>query len=337
MKTVAEVMKNHVCDGFLCYNMLDINEKQRKAMKFYFAPLESITGYIYRNIYEKHFGGIDKYFSPFISTNQHYGMQNKEKRDVAPENNQGYYLVPQIMSNKADQFADMAKRLQDLGYKEINLNLGCPSKTVVTKKKGSGFLGYPEELEQFLAEFFELCPDMDVSVKTRIGMENPEEFERLLEIYNQFPLSELIVHPRLQTDYYKNHPNMEVFAQCVEKAKAPLCYNGDLYTVDDIRNFEKTYPSVGNVMLGRGLLRTPSLLAELQGKPRDLNQWYEFLTELCEAYERDFSGNTNVLYKMKEHWYYLFQSLPEQEKAMKAMRKVKDLSNYKILAKSILQ
>ena len=330
-------MKNHVCDGFLCYNMLDINEKQRKAMKFYFAPLESITGYIYRNIYEKHFGGIDKYFSPFISTNQHYGMQNKEKRDVAPENNQGYYLVPQIMSNKADQFADMAKRLQDLGYKEINLNLGCPSKTVVTKKKGSGFLGYPEELEQFLAEFFELCPDMDVSVKTRIGMENPEEFERLLEIYNQFPLSELIVHPRLQTDYYKNHPNMEVFAQCVEKAKAPLCYNGDLYTVDDIRNFEKTYPSVGNVMLGRGLLRTPSLLAELQGKPRDLNQWYEFLTELCEAYERDFSGNTNVLYKMKEHWYYLFQSLPEQEKAMKAMRKVKDLSNYKILAKSILQ
>ena len=329
-------MKNHVCDGFLCYNVLDINEEQRKAMNFYFAPLESITGYIYRNIYEKHFGGIDKYFSPFISTNQHYGMQNKEKRDVAPENNQGYYLVPQIMSNKADQFADMAKKLQDLGYKEINLNLGCPSKTVVTKKKGSGFLGYPDELEQFLTEFFELCPDMDVSVKTRIGMENPEEFERLLEIYNQFPLSELIVHPRLQTDYYKNHPNMEVFAKCVEKAKAPLCYNGDLYTVEDLKNFEKTYPNVENVMLGRGLLRTPSLLMELQGKPRDLNQWYEFLTELCEAYERDFSGNTNVLYKMKEHWYYLFQSLPDQEKAMKAMRKVKDLSNYKILAKSIL-
>ena len=306
-------------------------------MNFYFAPLESITGHIYRNIYEKHFGGIDKYFSPFISTNQHYGMQNKEKRDVAPENNKGYYLVPQIMSNKADQFADMAKKMQDLGYSEINLNLGCPSKTVVTKKKGSGFLAYPEELEQFLAQFFELCPDMKVSVKTRIGMEHPEEFERLLEIYNQFPLSELIVHPRLQTDYYKNHPNMEVFSQCVEKAKAPLCYNGDLFTVEDLRNFEKNYPKVENVMLGRGLLRTPSLLEELQGKPRDLKKWYEFLTELCEAYEKDFSGNTNVLYKMKEHWFYLFQSIPEQEKAAKAMRKVKDLSNYKILVKSILQ
>lgn len=306
-------------------------------MNFYFAPLESITGHIYRNIYEKHFGGIDKYFSPFISTNQNYGMQNKEKKDVAPENNKGYYLVPQIMSNKADQFADMAKKLQELGYQEINLNLGCPSKTVVTKKKGSGFLAYPEELEQFLAEFFDLCTDMKVSVKTRIGMENPEEFERLLEIYNQFPLSELIVHPRLQIDYYKNYPNMEVFAQCMEKTKVPLCYNGDLFTVEDIRNFKKTYPTVDNVMLGRGLLRTPSLLEELQGKPRDLKKWYEFLTELCEAYEKDFSGNTNVLYKMKEHWFYLFQSIPEQEKAAKAMRKVKDLSNYKILVKSILQ
>ena len=120
--------------AFFCYNMRDINEEQRNIMNFYFAPLESITGHIYRNIYEKHFGGIDKYFSPFISTNQHYGMQNKEKRDVAPENNEGYYLVPQIMSNKADQFADMAKKMQDLGYSEINLNLGCPSKTVVTKK-----------------------------------------------------------------------------------------------------------------------------------------------------------------------------------------------------------
>ena len=323
--------------AFFCYNMRDINEEQRNIMNFYFAPLESITGHIYRNIYEKHFGGIDKYFSPFISTNQHYGMQNKEKRDVAPENNEGYYLVPQIMSNKADQFADMAKKMQDLGYSEINLNLGCPSKTVVTKKKGSGFLAYPEELEQFLAQFFELCPDMKVSVKTRIGMEHPEEFERLLEVYNHFPLWELIVHPRLQTDYYKNRPNMEVFSQCIEKAKAPLCYNGDLYTVEDIRNFEKTYPTVENVMLGRGLLRTPSLLEELQGKPRDLKKWYEFLTELCEAYESDFSGNTNVLYKMKEHWFYLFQSIPEQEKAAKAMRKVKDLSNYKILVKSILQ
>ena len=306
-------------------------------MNYYFAPLEGITGYLYRNTYEKHFGGVSKYFSPFIATNQHYGIQNKEKRDVLPENNKGYALVPQIMSNKADQFIDMAKKMKDLGYQEINLNLGCPSKTVVTKKKGSGFLAYPDELYAFFSEVFEHGIDIDVSVKTRIGMEHPEEFERLLEIYNQFPLKELIVHPRLQIDLYKNHPNMGIFDQCVEKAKAPLCYNGDLYTVEDLKNFEEKYPTVKNVMLGRGLLRTPSLLSELSGRERDLSQWYEFLMELCEVYERELSGQINVLYKMKEHWYYLFQGLSVSEKDMKAMRKTKDLDSYKILVRSILR
>ena len=180
-------------------------------MNYYFAPLEGITGYIYRNTYEKHFGGISKYFTPFITTNQHFKIQNREKKDILPENNRGIYLVPQILTNNAEQFIDMARKIQDLGYQEINLNLGCPSRTVVTKKKGSGFLAYPEELNQFLDEIFWACQDMEISIKTRIGMENAEEFDRILQIYNKYPLKELIIHPRLQSDYYKNHPNMDVF------------------------------------------------------------------------------------------------------------------------------
>ena len=119
-------------------------------MSYYFAPLEGITGYIYRNTYEKYFGGISKYFSPFITTNQNFTIQNREKKDILPENNKGIYLVPQIMTNNAEQFYDMANKMADLGYKEINLNFGCPSRTVVTKKKGSGFLAYPEELKFFI-------------------------------------------------------------------------------------------------------------------------------------------------------------------------------------------
>ena len=306
-------------------------------MNYYFAPLEGITGYIYRNTYEKHFGGMTKYFSPFITTNQHFGIQNKEKKDVAPENNKGIYLVPQIMTNNAEQFYDMANKLADLGYKEINLNLGCPSKTVVTKKKGSGFLAYPEELNVFLSEIFYRCRDMEISIKTRIGMEDPEEFKRLMQIYNKYPLKELIIHPRLQTDYYKNHPNMEVFKESIQLAKAPLCYNGDLFTVEDIENFKKEYQTVENIMLGRGILKTPTLMKELEGEERDLNKWYEFLTELCEEYEKELSGDTNVLYKMKEHWYYLFQSLPGSEKAAKAMKKTRNLDDYRILVRSILR
>lgn len=306
-------------------------------MNYYFAPLEGITGFIYRNTYERHFGGIQKYFSPFITTNQHFTIQNREKKDILPENNKGIYLVPQIMTNNAEQFYDMANKLADLGYKEINLNLGCPSKTVVTKKKGSGFLAYPEELNVFLSEIFYRCRDMEISIKTRIGMEDPEEFKRLMQIYNKYPLKELIIHPRLQTDYYKNHPNMEVFKESIQLAKAPICYNGDLFTVEDIENFKKEYQTVKNIMLGRGILKTPTLMKELEGEERDLNKWYEFLTELCEEYEKELSGDTNVLYKMKEHWYYLFQSLPGSEKAAKAMKKTRNLDDYRILVRSILR
>lgn len=305
-------------------------------MNYYFAPLEGITGHIYRNTYEKHFGGIKKYFSPFITTNQHFRIQNKEKRDVLPENNQGIHLVPQILGNNAEQFVDMARKLQAMGYQEINFNLGCPSRTVVTKKKGSGFLADPESLNQFFEEIFYYVQDVDISIKTRIGMESPEEFERLLQIYNKYPLKELIIHPRLQSDYYKNSPNMEVFRYALEKSKAPVCYNGDLFTVEDIQKFRETYPKVENIMLGRGILKAPTLLRELEGEQRDLKKWHTFLSELCDEYQKEFSGDTNVLYKMKEHWYYLFQSLPDAEKAVKSMRKVRTLDDYRILVKSIL-
>ncbi len=306
-------------------------------MEFYFAPLEGITGFIFRNTYEKHFGGFSKYYTPFITTNQHFAFEGRGKKDAMPENNQGIYLVPQILSNHAEQFVDMAGKLQALGYEEINLNLGCPSKTVVTKRKGSGFLAYPEELDSFFDEIFYHDLGVKISVKTRIGMENPEEFERILQIYNRYPLCELIIHPRLQTDYYKNHPNMEIFSYCLENAKAPVCYNGDLFTVEDIRAFEEKYPQLERVMLGRGPLKTPSLLKELSGEERNLSKWYDFLTELADNYEADLKEGKNTLFKMKELWYYLFQSIPDNEKAVKKMRKVKDLQEYHLLVKSILR
>lgn len=305
-------------------------------MNYYLAPLEGITGFIYRTTYEKYFGGISKYFSPFITTNQHFAFQNRDKRDILPENNEGLHLIPQVLTNNAEQFVDMLSKIEALGYQEVNLNLGCPSKTVVTKKKGSGFLAYPEELDRFLDEVFYHDRHMEISVKTRIGMEDPEEFYRLLKIYNKYPLKELIIHPRLQSDYYKNVPNMEIFRESMGLSKAPLCYNGDLFTVEDLKAFEAEFPQITNVMLGRGILKAPSLLRELQGEPRNLAQWYAFLTELCERYEKELSGDRNVLFKMKELWFYLFQSLPDSQKNAKEMRKLKDLQEYRMLVKRIL-
>ena len=197
-------------------------------MKIYLAPLEGITNYVYRKALFTCFDGFDKYFIPFIRAKQNLNLSGREKKDISPENNSGMYTVPQILTRNADDFLRTANQLKEYGYQEVNLNLGCPSKTVVTKGCGAGFLARPEELEQFLDRIFSKT-DMKISVKTRLGMENAEEFPRLMEIYNRFPMEELIIHPRVQTDYYKNTPRMESFLNALEKSKNPVVYNGDIF------------------------------------------------------------------------------------------------------------
>lgn len=166
-------------------------------MKIYTAPLEGITGHVFRTALYHHFGGADKYFIPFIRPNQNGNFSTREKQDIMPENNLNMYPVPQILTNKAEDFLRTAEKLEAYGYKEINLNLGCPSKTVISKMRGSGFLAYPDELEQFLDEIFRKCK-LEISIKTRIGKESPDEFVRLLDIYNKYQMKELIIHPRVQ-------------------------------------------------------------------------------------------------------------------------------------------
>ena len=184
-------------------------------MKYYMAPLEEVTEAIYRNAYHAFFFPMDKYFAPFISAKPNKGrlFNYREKRDILPENNQNLYLVPQILTNQSEDFLRTVKGLMEYGYQEVNLNLGCPSGTVAAKGKGAGFLRDPEGLELFLEQ---VCEGMErlgleLSVKTRLGIEEPEEFDRLLSIYNRFPLKELIIHPRVLKDFYKYTPRMEAF------------------------------------------------------------------------------------------------------------------------------
>ena len=161
--------------------------------------MEGITGYIYRNALYSCYNNIDKYFTPFIMPNQNRCFNTRELNDVLPEHNRGMYTVPQILTNSAEDFVKTALALQRMGYDEVNLNLGCPSRTVVTKMRGAGFLAEQQLLRKFLDEIFDRL-DMKLSIKTRIGMENPEEFYELIEIYNRYPMEELIIHPRLQTE-----------------------------------------------------------------------------------------------------------------------------------------
>lgn len=297
-------------------------------MKFYFAPLEGITGYLYRNAHYKFFDRADKYFAPFIGTNQNGIRKTKEIRDILPENNPEIPLVPQLLSNKAGDFITYAKKIQQLGYKEINLNLGCPSRTVAAKKKGAGFLAFPEELDRFLEEIFEEV-SADISIKTRIGMDQPEEFAGLLDIYNRYPLKELIIHPRTQKDYYNGKPDLEMFRYGLENSKNPVCYNGDIFTKEDYERFRKEFPQTDRVMLGRGLLKNPGLIGELKGGERTgTDRLKAFHDELYEKYRENFSGETPVLFKMKELWVYLSGEFPDCEKTMKKIKKAQRLRDY---------
>lgn len=231
-------------------------------MEIYFAPMEGITGYIYRNAFHDYFTGVDKYFTPFLSPNQNRALNPKEIRDVLPENNKGMQVVPQILTNRADYFLRAAEELKEkYGYGEVNLNLGCPSRTVVSKGKGAGFLAKPEELDSFFREVFHNIKG-EMSVKARIGVNDSKQFRHLMDIFNQYPLCELIIHPRIQKDYYGNSPDWEVFGEAVHVSSIPLCYNGDIFTLEDYRRMKAAFPEVNRIMLGRGLLMNP-MLAEM--------------------------------------------------------------------------
>lgn len=208
-------------------------------MQVYFAPLESITGYVFRNVYEAYYGGIDRYFTPFITATDSRRLRNKEMRDILPDNNSVGCLIPQIMSNRAEEFLRVADQMAELGYDTVNLNLGCPARTVVSKGKGSGFLARTVALDRFLREIYEKCP-LKISIKTRLGVDDPEEFLEIIDIYNQYPVEELIIHPRVQKDYYKNTPNLDMFAEAVKRCRMPLCYNGDICSVEDYERIHKT-------------------------------------------------------------------------------------------------
>ncbi len=298
-------------------------------MNFYFAPLEGITGYIFRNAYNAFFPCIDKYFTPFLSPNQNRALSPKEMKDILPKHNEGMYVVPQILTNNAEHFVRAAKELkEEYGYHEVNLNLGCPSGTVVAKGKGAGFLAKHEELDAFFEQVFE-ASDLKISVKTRIGKESPEEFYGLMHIFNKYPFHELIVHPRIQTDYYNNTPNKEMFGYAISASRNPLCYNGDIVTKQDYRQLCEEFPQINSVMLGRGLLRDPSLIEKIKGESgTDKGHLKAFHDKLYADYKEAFAGDVHLLFKMKELWFYMIHMFPEGEKYLKKIRKASRLCDY---------
>ncbi len=305
-------------------------------MQYYLAPMQSLTGFVFRNAYNKHFHNIDKYFTPFLSDRR---LNHKEKCEVLPEHNQGMNVVPQIMANDVEVFLEIVQQLEQYGYTEVNLNLGCPSGTVVPKKRGAGLLSDLSLLDCFLEGIYDKCP-LPISIKTRIGMEIATEWENIQTIYKRYPIKELIIHPRLQKDQYKNHPNLEVFAEALNKLSCPICYNGDLHSAEQFNHFTAQFPRVETIMLGRGILKNPGLIGEINGEaPINTELLLAFHNDILEGYKEHISGDINVLYKMKEWWFYLGESMQNEKgstKLIKKLMKCKSLKEYEILAQQLI-
>jgi len=309
-------------------------------MKYYFAPMEGFTDRTYRKLHSRFFPGTDEYFTPFIAVSQSVTFSSSDRKELTPENPAGSCLVPQLLSKNAGQFAEAVKKLQVLGFHEVNLNLGCPSGTVVPKGKGAGMLRDPDNLEIFLSEAFRLLQDTPVriSVKTRLGFNSPDESTELIRIFNCFPISELIVHARTKTDFYQGPVRMDAFREMYRCSIHPVVYNGDLLSAGGCRETAAVCPGLQALMIGRGLLINPALIREAKGgDPLAKEEYLSFLEELFRAWSDEFHSEGNALCRMKDLWKFVMKAFDENKSGIRSVQKSKNGNEYRSAVRSFFR
>ena len=299
-------------------------------MRYYFAPMEGLTDSIYRRLHHKYFPGVDRYYMPFLSPTIHRSLTHKEDRELPMADSVPFAAVPQVLTKVSEDFLWAAQVCRDRGYDEVNLNIGCPSGTVVSKGKGSGMLRDPAALDKFLDEIFSASP-LPISVKTRLGLEKSEEFPAILEVLNRYPIQELTVHPRVRKQFYDGTVDMDMFDYAVKNSRNPLCYNGDILSLEQVEALQRKYPEIQSVMIGRGLIADPGMLsggtdkAALEG----------FMNELMAVYEVEFGGSRNAIFRLKENWGFLHSRFEGCDKLWKRLRKTTDAAEFKSISAEI--
>ena len=321
-----------------------------------FAPMEGLTTFLYRNLHHEMFGGVDKYYTPFLAPlkqnkKKGYAFKKRDLKDILPENNPGLPLVPQVLCNKPEQFLFAVETFFDLGYQEINLNLGCPMPTVVSKGKGAGFLNDPDELDAFFFAVFNtlaqkgftvtdddkaVCGNrLLVSVKTRIGLHGEYEAEALMDVFHRYPIAELIIHARLRDDYYKGAPRTDAFVKMLSASSSPIGYNGDIRSVQDYHalterlNASAASTTLSSVMMGRGLIADPSLARQLRGGASlSAEELRAFMERLYDEIARIIPEENNILHRMKGIWYYTGVHFADSERQLLELKKARKKIEY---------
>ena len=297
----------------------------------YLAPLRGFTGYIFRNVFMRHFGGFDVAVSPFIPTVSSARIKNAHLKDVLPANNATLPVIPQIIGNKSEDFIPLARRLFDLGYETVNWNLGCPFPMVAKKQRGSGLLPHPQKIEAFLDTTLPAIPNR-LSIKARLGHKKTDEILALLQIFNQYPLDEVILHPRTAQQMYDGEPNLDMFAICLKASRHTMVYNGDIYDLATFKLLSRRFETVNRWMIGRGALINPFLPTVIQNgqdnavdKVKALKAFYD---ELFEQYRQEFSGPGHLLDRMKGYWTYFSQAFNDSRKIKKQIHRTHKLDRY---------
>ena len=320
------------------------------------GPFQGITDAPFRNVFKRHFGGIDKFYTPFFTgIHKEENAKNLQGEEIDPRCNDVNTLTPQILSTDAEEILRFAKQCKELGYKEINLNMGCPFPRVANKKRGSGLLPYPDKVETMLEGVFEHIGDMKFSVKCRLGYFSPEEIDAIIPIFNRFPLSELIIHPRIGKQLYKGEADVERFKSLIPYINAPLVYNGDIFSVEGFHHIlgvisgeDPQSPVLKGYMLGRGILANPFLAEDIKtldcfvvpprnDAKRRIERLHTYVLDLYEDRLHHAGGSPKVLGRMKELWSYLMYSFDEPQDIWRKIKKINALKEYEEAVETVFR
>lgn len=310
-------------------------------MNYYVAPMEGLTDRVWRQAHQKWFGAPDiqnapaRYYAPFLSPPENRVLIKKKMAELVPEANPGLPVIPQLLAKDGALAAWMIGELRKLGYTEVNLNIGCPAGTVTAKGKGSGMLRNLDKLDAFLDAVFSQA-DGPISVKTRLGIDKPEEFDAILAIYNRYPISELTIHPRVMRQLYRGQADREAFAKAFPQCKMPVCYNGDVTTPEQLHALEAEFPALSGIMVGRGIVADPALFRQaMGGAPATKEELRGYLDDLFHGYTELFGSAGCAISRMKGHWFYLIHKFEGADKLEKQLKKLREPWEYEVTVNQI--
>jgi tRNA-dihydrouridine synthase B len=296
------------------------------------SPLQGFTDFRFRNAFNKYFGGIDTFYSPYIKLNGKLDVKPAYERDILIRNNDTLEVIPQIMTNSAEEFLFVAKYVQQFGYKELNWNLGCPYPMVTKKGMGSGLICEPQKIDDILNRVHNES-DITVSMKMRMGYEHPLEILDTFPILDKYPLKNIAIHARIGKQLYKGGVDLDSFQRCVENTRHKLYYNGDITSVEAFREMNERFPSIDHWMIGRGLIADPFLPSMIKVNTTEypknkLEVFSKFHDTLFHDFEEYLSGEKHVLMKMLSYWEYFSTIFPDDTRAFKKIKKAKNFSAY---------